>query len=179
VTSFRVLGPIEVWADERRVAVGGPRQVTLLAFLLLNANRALAGDTITDAVWGSSRAKPNRLQMAVARLRHALEPLSPSGDPVIRTVSGGYMIAIAPGQLDADMFDSCVTQAGEALDGHDPDRAAALVAQGLDLWRGPRSPSRILHSRRSGGSTSCAWPRSRRARRRICSSVVTPRSSVS
>ena len=32
---------------------------------------------------------------------------------------------------------SCVTQAGEALDGHDPDRAAALAAQGLDLWRGP------------------------------------------
>ena len=137
MTSFRVLGPIEVWADDRRVAVGGPRQVMLLAFLLLNANRAVAGDTITDAVWGSSRAKANRLQMAVARLRRVLEPLSPSDDSVIRTVSGGYMLAIAPGQLDADTFASCVTQAGEALDGHDPDRAAALAAQGLDLWRGP------------------------------------------
>ncbi len=137
MTTFRVLGPIEVWAGDRRVALGGPRQVTLLAFLLLNANRAVAGDTITDAVWGPSRSKANRLPMAVVRLRHALEPLSASADQMIRTVRGGYMIAVAPGALDADRFESCLTQAGEALEGHDPERAATLSADGLDLWRGP------------------------------------------
>lgn len=137
MTSFRVLGPIEVWAGDRRVALGGPRQVTLLAFLLLNANRAVAGDTISDAVWGSSRAKANRLQMTVVRLRRVLEPLAPSGDPAIRTVSGGYMIATAPGELDADSFESCVTQAGQALERRDPERAATLAAEGLGLWRGP------------------------------------------
>ena len=40
MANFRVLGPIEVWAGERRMSLGGPRQLTLLAFLLLNAKLA-------------------------------------------------------------------------------------------------------------------------------------------
>jgi len=36
---FRILGPIEAWADEHRLSLGGPRQRTLLAYLLLNPNR--------------------------------------------------------------------------------------------------------------------------------------------
>lgn len=47
---FRVLGPVEAWTDERCVLLGGPRQVALLAFLLLNANRAVSSDAVIDAV---------------------------------------------------------------------------------------------------------------------------------
>jgi predicted ATPase/DNA-binding SARP family transcriptional activator len=126
-----------VWAGERPVVLGGPRQLTLLGFLLLNANRAVAADTITERVWGSSPASANRLQMAVARLRHVLEPLAILDDQLIRTVSGGYMIAVAAGQLDADAFESSVRDAGEALEADDPERAATLATWGLALWRGP------------------------------------------
>ena len=38
MASFRVLGPVEAWADERRLTLGGRQQVKLLAFLLLSAN---------------------------------------------------------------------------------------------------------------------------------------------
>ena len=48
----------------------------LLAFLLLNANRAVSADAVIDAVWGAERdGAAKRLQMGVMRLRRALEPL--------------------------------------------------------------------------------------------------------
>ena len=52
VSAIRVLGPVEVWSDERRLVLGGPRQIALLAFLLLHANRAVSADAVIDAVWG-------------------------------------------------------------------------------------------------------------------------------
>ena len=137
MTSFRVLGPIEVWAGDRRLALGGPRQVTLLACLLLNVNRAVSGDTIADQVWGSARAPAHRLQMAVARLRRSLAALTAPGEQVIRTVRGGYMIVAAPGQLDAEIFESRLGEAADALQAHGFERAATLAAEGLGLWRGP------------------------------------------
>ena len=70
VSAFRVLGPVEAWTDERRLVLGGPQQVKLLAFLLLNANRALSADAVIDAVWGAGRqGAAKRLQMGVSRLR--------------------------------------------------------------------------------------------------------------
>ena len=64
MTRFRVLGPIEAWADEHPLVLGGPQQVKLLAFLLLNANRAVSADAVIDAVWGSDRdGAAKRLQM--------------------------------------------------------------------------------------------------------------------
>jgi DNA-binding SARP family transcriptional activator len=75
---FGILGPVEVWAGERPLAVGGPLQVSLLAFLLLNANRAVPGDAVIDAVWGAAPVGADkRLHMAIARLRRAIE--SPAG----------------------------------------------------------------------------------------------------
>ncbi|MBV9193585.1 MAG: winged helix-turn-helix domain-containing protein [Solirubrobacterales bacterium] len=58
MTRFRVLGPIEVWADEQRQVLGGRRQLALLAFLLLHANQVVSSDAIIDAVWGSDRRAP-------------------------------------------------------------------------------------------------------------------------
>jgi DNA-binding SARP family transcriptional activator len=37
---YAILGPVEFCDGERRVGVGGPRQVALLALLLVNANHA-------------------------------------------------------------------------------------------------------------------------------------------
>lgn len=69
MASFRILGPDEAVLDEQVLTLGGRRQVTLLAYLLLNANHAVSSDAVTDAVWGPDRpARNNRLQMAVARL---------------------------------------------------------------------------------------------------------------
>ena len=119
---FRLLGPVEVWAADRQLALGGGRQLKLFAFLLLNANRAVSVDALIDAVWGPERdGAVKRLQMAIARLRRALEPLAAGDESVLRTVSGGYLLAVRPGELDAEVFAARVTDGRRALDRRRPD----------------------------------------------------------
>ena len=48
---FRILGPLEVIADGREVAISSPQQRALLALLVVNANRVMAPDRIVDDVW--------------------------------------------------------------------------------------------------------------------------------
>src|SRR5262245_43511739 len=107
-TRFRILGPIEVCDGGGPLPLGGPRQVALLALLLAHANQAVASEAAIEALWGedSPTRSIKRLQMAVTRLRKALEPLGSGGrEPPLRTVAGGYVLAVAPGELDADVFE--------------------------------------------------------------------------
>jgi DNA-binding SARP family transcriptional activator len=136
--NFRVLGSIEVWAGESRLPLGGRRQGALLAFFLVNANRPVSTDALIDAVWGSERAGADkRLQMAVARLRKALAPLEDGGDPVLRTVSGGYLFSVSSGELDAEVFEAGVRAGRRAFEAGEAEQAVDLLEGALGLWRGP------------------------------------------
>ena len=138
MTGFRVLGPVEVWADDRQLTLGGRRQLKLFAFLLLNANRAVSADALIDAVWGPERdGAVKRLQMAMSRLRKALEPLEPADGNFVRTVGGGYLLAVAPGELDSDVFADRVREGRRALEQDEAARASTLLGEALGLWRGP------------------------------------------
>src|SRR4051812_38859795 len=100
--AFRILGPLEVWAADRELALSGPAQKQLLAFLLLHANRPVPSDVIGEALWGvDAEYTVKRLQMAITRLRKVLKPLTSADEPSLRTVPGGYLLAVAPGALDA------------------------------------------------------------------------------
>ena len=136
--SFRVLGSVEAWAGESRLALGGLRQVALLAFFLVNANRPVSSDELIEAVWGAERSGADkRLQMAIARLRKALAPFEAGGDPVLRTVSGGYLFSVTPGELDAAVFENAVGEGRRAFEAGEAEHAVDRLRQGLGLWRGP------------------------------------------
>ena len=49
---FRMLGPLEVLADGRPVALGGARQRGVLAILLLHRREVVSVDRIVDELWG-------------------------------------------------------------------------------------------------------------------------------
>ena len=52
---FRLLGPLEVRNAGRSLALGGRKQRTLLAILLLHANEAVSDDVLSEGLWGERR----------------------------------------------------------------------------------------------------------------------------
>ena len=54
MVTFGILGPVEVHDAERPLPLGGPRQLALLAVLLLHANRAVSSESLLEAVWGET-----------------------------------------------------------------------------------------------------------------------------
>ena len=73
---FRILGPLEVVEDGRPVALGGPRQRAVLAYLLLRAGRPVPTEQIVDELWGQEPPPTAvaSLQNAVSALRKLLGP---------------------------------------------------------------------------------------------------------
>jgi len=130
---YRVLGPLEVVdGDGRPVVLRGARQRRLLAAMVLHANRPLGLDALGDLVWGDRL--PDDLTGAVQTHVSRLRRLLPEGTLV--TGDGGYRLAVPPGAVDRDRFDTLVA-AGIARRADDPEQALALFDEALALWRGP------------------------------------------
>ena len=84
--------------------------------------RALS-DALLDAVWGGSRATAsNRLQMAIARLRKAPAPIGDGAASRLRAVSRAYLLSLAAGKSDSDVFGDLVRDGLEAIDVGGPAR---------------------------------------------------------
>jgi WD40 repeat protein/DNA-binding SARP family transcriptional activator len=129
---FRLLGPLEVRAGDGPVPIGGPKQRTLLALLLLQPNRVVTVDRLTDAMWGSEppATARNTLQTYVRHLRKAL------GAERIEHRSAGYVLVTDPNDVDLVRFESLVDEA-HRLTCADPARAVVAFREAIGLWRGP------------------------------------------
>ena len=134
---FRVLGPVEVVAGGRALAVGGSRERAVLARLLVSANQVVAQDCLVDDLWPGDVAQGGApaVQVYVSRLRKALR--AAGGDEVLLTRPPGYQLAVDADAFDAARFETLV-RAGRrsAADGRHAE-AAATLAEALALWRGP------------------------------------------
>ena len=130
---YGVLGPIEACDAGRRLALGGPKQRALLAVLLLARNQPVSRDTLIDALWGEHppATAPHSLDAYVSRLRRILGTTSITREP------GGYVLAVAGGELDLDMFEQFATEGRERLAAGDATAAADRLRAALELWRGP------------------------------------------
>jgi DNA-binding SARP family transcriptional activator len=135
---FRILGPLEVLDDGRRVVFGGAKRRALLALLVIHANEPLSAERLIDELWGEHPpATANKtLQAHVSRLRRALER-SAHGSGVVVTREHGYELRIDPDRVDARRFERLLGEGRRELATHRPERAASLLEQSLSLWRGP------------------------------------------
>jgi predicted ATPase/DNA-binding SARP family transcriptional activator len=131
VIRFGVLGSLDVRVGDSAVDLGGPRQRSLLAALLLHAREPVSADALAQMLWGDEAppSTANALQVNVSRLRGKLGAASER----LETVSGGYRLRVEPGELDADVFEQAYERA-RSLPAAD---AAKVLREALDLWRGP------------------------------------------
>ena len=129
---FRLLGPLEIRADHGPLPIGGPKQRTVLAHLLLQANRVVTTERLIDAVWGEEppATARNTLQTYVRHLRKAL------GGQRIQHRSAGYLLIADPKEVDALRFEALVEQA-RSLASADPAGAVGILQEALRLFKGP------------------------------------------
>ena len=133
---FAILGPLAVEVDGVARPLGSPRQRAILGILLLNANRVVHADTLTEAVWGddAAGAGSGTLQVQVSRLRTALG-LSPAGGPLV-TQDPGYLVRATADTLDVLAFGEDVAEARRLAALGDHEGAAARYRTALGRWRG-------------------------------------------
>jgi WD40 repeat protein/DNA-binding SARP family transcriptional activator len=137
---FKVLGPLEVEADNGPVALGGPKERLLLALLLTRPNQVVPVDALVQGLWGEHPplTAAKTLQSHVKRLRRVLEPGRARGvaGEVLVTRQPGYLLRVASGALDVARFEELTVKARRALSDGQADAAASLLREALRLWRG-------------------------------------------
>ncbi|WP_344883417.1 AfsR/SARP family transcriptional regulator [Nonomuraea antimicrobica] len=133
---IRILGPLEASWGDVPIKLGGPRQQTVLAMLLLGAERVIPVGRLIEAVWDDDPPSTAReqIQICVSGLRRAL--VGADGEHLLRTRSPGYVFRLDTCTLDARVFDAGVREGREALSAGEPAAAAVSLRRALSLWRG-------------------------------------------
>ncbi|MCX5203963.1 tetratricopeptide repeat protein [Streptomyces sp. NBC_00237] len=132
---FGLLGPTEIRTDGgEALDPGGERPRTLLALLLLNTGRAVSAERLIEGLYGDEPpvGAANALQSQVSRLRRRVGAL----DVRIESVPFGYRLDADPASLDVHLFEDALRAGRTALAAGEYARAAALLREGLALWRG-------------------------------------------
>jgi DNA-binding SARP family transcriptional activator len=127
---FGLLGPLVVRSGETEIPVrrGHPR--ALLAILLLEANRPVSVEAITEALWGPAppRSAPVAIRSYIRWLRLAL---GQAGRERISTQPRGYLIRVADGELDLARFGHLHSSAVSAARGGSWQEAAGQAREAL------------------------------------------------
>ncbi|AUG78211.1 transcriptional regulator [Kitasatospora sp. MMS16-BH015] len=135
---FGILGPLSAAVDGRRIGVGGPRQRTILALLLLRPGRVVSVDAMVEAVWQGDPPATARTQVAICigALRKTFKAEG-CGDEVIVTAHPGYQLNPAVVRVDLLELQELTAAADQAVGRRRTAEAAALYERALGLWRGP------------------------------------------
>jgi len=134
---FRILGPLEVLSpDNEWTAISAAKWRSLLACLLLRAGQLVPTDTLILELWGDSPpgTANNLVSIYVHRLKRVI------GDTEGKMLvyrAPGYMLRVAPGDVDIEHFESLAAEGRTALAVADAERAARLFGEALRLYRGP------------------------------------------
>ncbi|HWO58950.1 MAG TPA: BTAD domain-containing putative transcriptional regulator [Umezawaea sp.] len=128
---FRVLGEVEAIQDGRPVALGHARQVSVLAILLVEANRTVSVDQLVERVW--AERPPHKPRDALYGYVYRLRQTFAETDAVaIKRGSGGYRLTIDPLAVDLHRFEHVLALARAA---EDERKSLALFNEALGMWR--------------------------------------------
>jgi DNA-binding SARP family transcriptional activator len=135
VLEYRMLGPLELRTADHVLPLGGRRQQTLLAVLLLNTGTTVPFDRLVTDLWDDPpRTAHRQVVNAAAAVRRVVE--QSGGGPLV-TTGHGYRLETAGDRLDVDEFEALEKAAGRSAATGRPAEAVELLQSALDLWRGP------------------------------------------
>ncbi|WTW99400.1 AAA family ATPase [Streptomycetaceae bacterium NBC_01309] len=143
-TRFTLLGPLAAERYGTELSLGGARQRATLGYLLLYPNQVVATSRLITALWGESAPVSARkvLQNTVWRLRRLFDA-DDRRDRMSRarvellTRAPGYLLRVAPEQIDLHRFRSLAAEGRQELDAGSSEVASQLWRDALQLWRGP------------------------------------------
>ncbi|MEV8568348.1 BTAD domain-containing putative transcriptional regulator [Streptomyces sp. NPDC051322] len=131
---FRILGPVEAWHGDDRVALSGSKVHTVLAALLLARGRVVSDSRLSSLLWGWDPPATANAQIYtyISRLRKHL------GDEVeIVRQQPGYRFVTNSSRVDLHRFEAQAKEGRECLQRQQFERAGELLRSALDLWQGP------------------------------------------
>jgi DNA-binding SARP family transcriptional activator/tetratricopeptide (TPR) repeat protein len=132
---FRLLGSLQVLADDQPILLASNRLRVTLAMLLMSEGRVVPVEQLIDALWEDDppATAKGQVQHCISMLRHKL---AQPGDELISTSPVGYSIQLLGARFDIATFEKLSararTQAADQAEEAVRDFRAALA-----LWRGP------------------------------------------
>ncbi|MFB8352892.1 BTAD domain-containing putative transcriptional regulator [Streptomyces niveus] len=126
--------------DGNELPLGPPRRRALLGLLLIRLGRVVPTETLVDELWGDEppRRSVATLQSHISHLRRVLDHAAAGhGQPtILRYRAPGYVLRLAPEQVDVHRFEQLVSAGRTLLHQRDPRAAHERLTVALDLWHG-------------------------------------------
>jgi len=153
---FQILGPLEVVSAGQVLELGGVKQRSLLAVLLLHANEVVSRERLIDALWEEvpPETAAKTLQVHISNLRKLL------GRERVATHSRGYSLRVGEGELDLERFEHACEEGrfsdalalwhGQPLTGLEEQRFAKSDIARLEELRLGCLEARIEHDLMAG-----------------------------
>ncbi|HEY0641052.1 MAG TPA: BTAD domain-containing putative transcriptional regulator [Pseudonocardiaceae bacterium] len=147
-----LLGPVRLTWSGRELPLGGCLPRTVLATCALEAGCVVSADTLAGRLWGARppRTATAQIHNQISRLRR--RAMVAGAEELLRTIVGGYVLAVQPERVDVHRFSCHVEQARAAARAQDHDLAVTHFSTALAMWRGnplggtsPELAGRALH----------------------------------
>ena len=132
---FRILGPLEVLSPDGWTAISAAKWRSLLACLLLRPGQLLPTESLIYELWGDN--PPGTANNLVSIYIHRLKKvIGDTEGKMLVYRAPGYLLRVAPGDLDIQEFESLAAEGAGALAAGQEERAAEVLGEALGLWRG-------------------------------------------
>ncbi|MGH3797845.1 MAG: tetratricopeptide repeat protein [Pseudonocardiaceae bacterium] len=135
---FRLLGPLEAWQGGQPVDLGDRQQRYVLAALLLEANKPVPVDRLTEIVWGPSghESATKLINGYISRLRRIFRKAEAHELQVDKERRHTRTLRVNVARIDYFRFVDLRNQAQSAQRSGDHAHALTLLREATGLWQG-------------------------------------------
>lgn len=146
--ALQVLGPMSARYQCRDVPLGPPRRRALLALLLIRLGRVVPTTVLIEELWRDARPQQAvaTLQSHISHLRRVLAPgAGPARSAILRYQAPGYVLRLAPEQVDVYRFEQLFSTGRRLLASQNPLAAREHLTRALKLWHGAPYAEFLTH----------------------------------